>query len=60
MLFKCGGTAVELQVGVLLGTLDIRCRTIIGTRKGTTILTTTHVGDCVGREVWGLRGHSAS
>ena len=27
-----------------LGTLNIRCRTIIGIQKGTIILTTTHMG----------------
>ena len=30
--------------GPLLSTLDIRCRTIIGTQKGTIILTTTLIG----------------
>ena len=30
--------------GPFLGTLNIRCRTIIGTQKGTIILTTTHRG----------------
>ena len=30
--------------GPLLGTLSIRCRTIIGIQKGTIILTTTHIG----------------
>ena len=29
--------------GPFLGTLNIRCRTIIGTQKGTMILTTTHI-----------------
>ena len=29
--------------GPLLGTLNIKCRIIIGTQKGTIILTTTHV-----------------
>ena len=29
--------------GPFLGTLNIRCRTILGTQKGTIILTTTHV-----------------
>ena len=29
--------------GPFLGTLDVRCRTIIGTQKGTIILTTTHL-----------------
>ena len=29
-----------------LGTLNIRCRTKIGTPKGTIILTTTHMVDC--------------
>ena len=28
--------------GPVLGTLNTRCRTIIGTQKGTLILTTTH------------------
>ena len=27
-----------------LGTLNLRCRTIIGIQKGTIILTTTHIG----------------
>ena len=30
--------------GLFLGTLNIRCRIIIRTQKGTLILTTTHVG----------------
>ena len=35
--------------GLFLGTLNIRCRIIIGTQKKTIILTTTHVDDvCVG------------
>ena len=29
--------------GPFLGTLNIRCRTIMGTQKGTIILTTTHI-----------------
>ena len=29
--------------GPFLGTLNIRCRMIIGTQKGTIILTTTHI-----------------
>ena len=29
--------------GPFLGTLNIRCRIIMGTQKGTIILTTTHV-----------------
>ena len=29
--------------GPFLGTLNIRCRTIIGTQTGTIILTTTHI-----------------
>ena len=29
--------------GPFLGTLNIRCRSIIGIQKGTRILTTTHV-----------------
>ena len=32
--------------GPFLGTLNIRCRFIIGTQKGTIILTTTHMGVC--------------
>ena len=31
-----------------LGTLNIRCRIMIGIRKGTIILTTTHIGDYIG------------
>ena len=30
--------------GPFLGTLNIRCRIVIGTQKGTIILTTTHMG----------------
>ena len=30
--------------GPFLGTLTIRCRIILGTQKGTMILTTTHIG----------------
>ena len=30
--------------GPLLGTLNNRCRIIIGTQKGTLILTTSHIG----------------
>ena len=30
--------------GPFLGTLNIRCRTMIGTQKGAIILTTTHIG----------------
>ena len=30
--------------GPFLSTLNIRCRIIIGTQKGTTMLTTTHMG----------------
>ena len=30
--------------GPFLGTLNIRCRIIMGTQKGTIILTTTHIG----------------
>ena len=36
--------------GPFLGTLNIRCRTIIGTQKGTLILTTPHI---VG--AWGFK-----
>ena len=32
----------------LLGTLNIRCHIIIGAQKGTTILTTTHIGVIIG------------
>ena len=31
------------KYGPFLGTLNIRCRVIIGTQKGTLILTTTHI-----------------
>ena len=31
--------------GPFLGTLNIRCRIIIGIQEGTIILTTTHMGD---------------
>ena len=34
--------------GPFLGTLNIRCRIIIGIQKGTIILTTTHVGVIMG------------
>ena len=33
--------------GPLLGTLNIRCRIIIRTQKGTIILTITHIGSWV-------------
>ena len=33
------------KLGSLLGTLNNRCRIIIGTPKGTIILTTTHIID---------------
>ena len=39
--FRMGGF---LNYGPFLGTLNIRCRIIIGTQKGTIILTTTHLG----------------
>ena len=32
--------------GPFLGTLNIRCHIILGTQKGTIILTTTHMEDC--------------
>ena len=32
--------------GPFLGTLNMRCRIIIGTPKGTIILTTTHINGC--------------
>ena len=31
--------------GPFLGTLNISCRIIVGIRNGTTILTTTHIGN---------------
>ena len=35
--------------GPFLATLNNRCRTIMGTQKGTLILTTTHIGlGCIG------------
>ena len=36
--------------GPFSGTLDIRCRIIIGTPKGTVILTTTHIASGLGVE----------
>ena len=40
----CGWLSMRCQnYDPFLGTLNIRCRTIIGTEKGTIILTTTHV-----------------
>ena len=43
--------------GPFLGTLNIRCRIIIGTQEGTIILTTTHIGtlDPMGKDIL-LRG----
>ena len=41
----CGVEGFRFRVeGPFLGTLHIRCRIIIGIRKGTIILMTTHVG----------------
>ena len=40
--------------GPFLGTLNIRCRTIIGTQKGTIILTTSHI--YVGFRVYRIKG----
>ena len=40
-------------MGPLLGTVNIRCRIIIGIQKGPIILTTTHIAGCVLREVPG-------
>ena len=40
-----------------MDTLNIRCRTIVGTQKGTIILTTTHMG--LGLEGLGLVGFRA-
>ena len=34
--------------GPFLGTLNIRCRILIGNPKGTIILTTTHIGVIMG------------
>ena len=39
-MFHLGGWQNE---GPFLGTLNIRCRTILGTQKETLILTTTHL-----------------
>ena len=39
--------------GPFLGTLNTRCRIIIGIQKGTIILTTTHIFG-LGFRVWGL------
>ena len=44
--------------GPFLGTLNSRCRIIVGTQKGTILLTTTHVGFRVqgcGFRGWGLQ-----
>ena len=44
--------------GPFLGTLSIRCCIIIGTQKGTIILTTTHILECI-VTIWGVyRGHA--
>ena len=45
-----------------LGTLNTRCRIIIGTQKGTIILTTTHIETEIEREVpnRGLRAQTTS
>ena len=44
---QCGNRCVYVggcqNYGPCLGTLDIRCRIILGTQKGTIILTTTHI-----------------
>ena len=47
---------VKIVFFFFLGTLDIRCRIIIGIQKGTIILTTTHMGGSTGvyRGIWGL------
>ena len=34
--------------GPFSGTLNIRCRILIGIQKETVILTTTHIGDYIG------------
>ena len=41
--------------GPVLGTLNIRCRIIIGIQKGTIILTTTHIGVIQGCKGLGFR-----
>ena len=41
--FRGGIRVVRQNDGPFLGTLNIRCRIIIGTQKGTIILTTTHM-----------------
>ena len=43
--------------GPLLGTLNIRCRTILRTQKGTLMLTTTHMGvsPYLGGLIWAFR-----
>ena len=40
--------------GPFLGTLNIRCRTKLGTQKGTIILTTTHLSAKIACRVFGL------
>ena len=40
--------------GPFWGTLDIRCRIIIGTKKGTIILTTTHMKNVNSTLIQGL------
>ena len=42
--------------GPFLGTLNIRGRTIIGTPKGTIILTTTHMSRDRNPGLYGIRG----
>ena len=41
------GVVVKIMV-LVLGTLNDRCRIIIGIQKGAIILTTTHKGSCKG------------
>ena len=51
---------VVKTMGRCLGTLNIRCRIILRTQKGTIILTTTHVEDPEsGKRLKKLNGHTA-
>ena len=46
--------------GPFLGTLNIRARIIMGTQKGTIILTTTHIGDNIGEYLGLTKGDTRS
>ena len=48
------GILICQKHGPFLGTLNIRCRTILGTQKGTITLTTTHIGIVLPQKVEGL------